>query len=470
MDNKSQTKTLRVSNKSYAGDGSSRPNLSKYNAGDKTLRVFWPALAAALLFLIYLAIVWFYLSPSSLWSPDEGAKLLQTKSLRWQDGRLAFDIQYAGAAIDPGLVYALSNPVKDLLRVVDGRLMLERLPIFSLATLPFYRQMGMFGLYVLPALGGALAALLTLLLLDKPTHRWPAFLLVAFGSPVFIYALLFWEHTLASSLALAGAALMLRLGEHKSSRPRRKLATLLPAVLLLSSAVYLRQEILVFAAALLAAGWVLFRTQRRWILLAGILLILTLLPFQPLHKTLFAGQELPLNARYINLPLGYLRTAQWAAVPDLLVGPAEDEGADTGWLGGLWAISTIIAVGHSFSRDTSKPARFLERAGLMVSAGVALYFLFSPLSYRSAHGLLFSTPWAVLGFTRAAEVWRTGDQKARALILTCALGLGAYTLMMVGVRASSPQGGLEWGGALFYDLLPAAGNPGCLGLVQPGND
>ena len=168
-------------------------------------------IATALLSLIYLAIAWFYLPPDSIWSPDEGAKLLQTKSLRLQDGGLMLDIEYLGEPIDPGLTFALSDPVRDLLSVVDGRLTFERLPVFTLASLPFYKLLGMRGLYILPALFGALAALITTFLLDRPARRWPAFLLVAFGSPVLIYAVLYWEHTLACSLGLAGAAILLHL-------------------------------------------------------------------------------------------------------------------------------------------------------------------------------------------------------------------------------------------------------------------
>lgn len=421
--------------------------------GDKQTLLILIA-ASALLFTFYLAIAWLFLQPGSLWTPDEGAKLLQIKSLRLDGAGLVFDIEYQGRRLDPELNYALSNPVRDLLRVVDGHLVFERLPLFSLAALPFFTWFGMPGLYLLPALGAALAALLSALLAGDTSSRWSVFALVAFGSPILIYAVIFWEHTLATCLAIAGALVILRLRRRKDSRLSTRLPTLLLAAVLLSAAFYLRQETLIFAAALLVATWIVFPMERRWLILILVLLAISILPFLPLHRALFAGESLPLNARYINLPLGYLRTAQWKAVPDLLIGPAEDEGPDTGWLGGLWALGAVLAVAHAYSGETSRNARMLERSGLVICAAAALYFLFTPVPYRSAHGMLFSSPWAVLGFTQAVKVLHNENQKVRLLALTCIIGLALYSLIMLGVRASSPHGGLEWGARFFLTFYP----------------
>jgi hypothetical protein len=165
---------------------------------------------------------------------------------------------------------------------------------------------------------------------------------------------------------------------------------------------------------------------------------------------------LPANARYINRPLAYLKDARWEALPDLITGPQEDEGIDPGWPGNLWTGAAVVAVGASFLPKKYWATRILVRVGLGISAILAGYFLFTKTEYRAAHGLLFTTPWALLGLTRARKVWGSGNPRPRAIILTTLIGLTGYTVMMIGFRASSPHGGLEWGARFalsFYPLL-----------------
>jgi len=289
-------------------------------------------------------------------------------------------------------------------------------------------------------------------LIGRGERRLSIFLLIAFGSPVLIYATIYWEHTLATSLGLGGALAIF--GIHKASRISlgHKLALACLGAVLMSAAIYLRQEIIIFAAALLTGSWFVWKEHRRWYILTAILLFLLLLPYPTIHRTLFAGEGLPLNARYLNLPFAYLKSAHWGAVPDLLVGPPDDEGLDSGWLGGLWSIGAILALTQCFSTD--RTSKRLERVGLGISAILAVYFLFTSTPYRAAHGLIFSTPWALLGLTRGPEVWRTGDQRGRVIVLTTYLGLGAYALAMLVFRGSSPHGGLEWGARFALTFFP----------------
>ena len=305
-----------------------------------------PVLAGATALAIYLFTAWFIFEAGAPWSPDEGAKLLQMLSLRLEDGSLRFDIAYVGQPLDPALEFALSENPRDLFGVIDGRLALERLPIFPLLSLPFFRWVGVYGRYLLPALAGAAAGPLALGLIERGERRALMWVLVAFGSPVFIYASLFWEHTLATALGLAGAWIVFRIcfGDSRDARSKSAAAAVetastraqsLPsqtarpqpsawAVLAAASmgaAAYLRLECLLLAGACLAAAWLLCKRRRGWLLLCGALLGLALLPYRPLHASLFAGKSLPANARYIYRPAAYLRSAGWGALPDLLVGP-----------------------------------------------------------------------------------------------------------------------------------------------------
>jgi len=95
-------------------------------------------------------------------------------------------------------------------------------------------------------------------------------------------------------------------------------------------------------------------------------------------------------------------------------------------------------------------------AALTICGLTAAAFLFDPQHYRSAHGLLLTTPWAVVGLGRSREVWRRGARRERTIILTIWIGLGGYAIGILLLRASAPHGGLEWGARFaltFYPLL-----------------
>jgi hypothetical protein len=413
-------------------------------------------LAAGLTALVfYLGTAWWGLRAQAVWSPDEGAKLLQLQSLRVENGRLADDIQYRGRELDPALQYAPVVPAASaLLQNRDGRLFFERLPVFPLLVKPLFDWLGFNGLYLWPAVAGAACGLLTLLLLARAQRRLAMWLLVAWGSPVFIYSTLFWEHTLATGLGLGAAALAV----WACSRPanlRRNLLAWIGVGLLLGASIYLRLEAALFGVALLIACGCVVRASRPGALVAGGVLLGLLAPYFPLHQAM-VGQSLPHNAQYLFYPFRYLARAEWRAVPDLLLGPAQDEALDTGWLGGLWAIAAIVALAHSFEATRPGITRWVQYLALGITAVAAVFFLFTPAAYRSAHGLLFTTPWAIVGLCRAREIWQRGDWRARIVVLTVIIGLAGYVVGVAGLRAAGPHGGLEWGARFamtFYPLL-----------------
>jgi hypothetical protein len=418
------------------------------------------ALAGFTALIVYLGCALFVLDPAAVWSPDEGAKLLQLRSLRWEDQRLHFDIAYAGRALDPALDFAVLENPSHLLSPVAGYIVMERLPVLPLLALPFYRLAGMRGLYLLPALAGALIAPLALALIGRGERKrlaWPlAWGLISFGSPVFIYSILFWEHTPATALALGGALAVFQVCFGADQKRAQRAALALLAAALLSAAAYLRLETGLLSAALLGGGWLLAKGRRPW--LAGIAagVGLALLAYLPLHAELLEGGSLPSNVRYLYRPLAYLKSDGWLALRDLLVGPPKEEGLDTGWMGlVLTGAALLVAGGSAWPRQNST-TRKIVYGGLALGGLAALDFFLSPTPYRAAHGLLFTTPWALLGMAYARQVWTESSSRTKALLLTTAFGLLAYTLAMIGVRGSSPHGGLEWGARFalpFYPLL-----------------
>jgi hypothetical protein len=405
-------------------------------------------------FLVYLGIAWVFLSPEAVWSPDTGAKFLQLRNLRWEEDRLAFDIRYPGRTIDPELRFATYDPASGLLVVRGDQLQFLRLPVFPLLTRLWFDWFGFRGLYLLPALGGAASGVLALSLLSNQDRRFAMWVLIAFGSPIYIYATLFWEHTVATAIVLFGAWLAFHACTI-SAPLLRKILLWITVGLSLGIGAYIRLETLIFAMALLPALWFVGRGDRWGPICAGLMLGLLMLPYRPLHGMFFAGQEMPGHAEYLFYPFQYLVSAEWGAVPDLLIGPLASGSMQTGWLGVLWAIAAVVVVAHSVGADTSGK-RVVRAIGLAIAIAVGAHFLFTNTLYHSAHGLLFTTPWALLGLSRAYEVWRSGGWRMRVIVLTSVLGLIGYTIAMIGFRGSSPHGGLEWGARFamsFYPLL-----------------
>ena len=404
--------------------------------------------------LVYLGIAWFVFPPEAVWSPDTGAKFLQLRNLRWEEGRPACDIVYPGRDIDPDLRFATSDPGSGLLVVRGEKLQFQRLPIFPALSWPGFQWLGFRGLYLLPALGGAASGAFALHLLRRQDQRFAMWMLIAFGSPIYIYSTLFWEHTVATGLNFVGAWLAFRARSAHTSLLRKALNWIAVGAVLGLGA-YIRLETLIFSLALLFALWFIGREDRWGPICACVVLGFVMLPYRPLHGILFAGEEMPGHVEYLFYPFRYLIRAKWEVVPDLLIGPFTGGSLKTDWLGVLWAIAAVVAVVHSFGADT--PAkRTVRLGGLALTAIVGATFLFTGTAYHAAHGLLFTTPWALLGLSRAAEVWRSGDWRARVVVLTGVLGLVGYTIAIVGFRGSSPHGGLEWGARFamsFYPLL-----------------
>ncbi len=417
----------------------------------------FPMLTGLVAFLVYLAGAWFILPPEAVWSPDAGAKFLQLQSLRWENGRLAYDISYPGRRLDPTLQFASSDPTRGLLVVLNGKLQFQRLPMFPLLANPLFQGVGVRGLYLLPALGGAVSGVLALSLLRECDRRFAMWVLIAFASPIYIYAMLFWEHTLAVSLGLAGAWLAFCLEPLDADKsPLYRTVAWAAVGGLLGISVYIRLEMVIFALALLLAYGAVVSENRGGILGAGVTLGLVMLPYRPLHGLLFSGQKVAGNAAYLFYPFVYLSNAGWRVVPDLLVGPFAHGAIDTGWLGVVWAGAAVVVIVQSWVVKDSLMKRWVHRVGLFVIVIIGAIFLFTPRAYRSAHGLLFTTPWALLGLSRARDVWQQGDWRARVVVLMTWVGVLGYTGGIVILRGSSPHGGLEWGARFamaFYPLL-----------------
>jgi len=180
---------------------------------------------------------------------DAGVKSLLTYQLA--EGRVKPDLDlqapdWARALWRDGF-YPFERP---FVYRVDGRYYSEFPFAFSLLSAPFYALLGFRGLYVVPLAGLWLVWLGADRLARRfgatPGERAAGLALLAFASPVTLYAAMVTERTLSIGLAVLGLSHAVECGD----RPGRRAA--LAAGLLVGSAVWLREEILLLS--LLAGG------------------------------------------------------------------------------------------------------------------------------------------------------------------------------------------------------------------------
>jgi hypothetical protein len=165
----------------------------------RRLRISGPIAAVALVYLATLAL----LPPGGLWIVDNGSKRIQTEALL-ANGFRDFSLPWPGRELDPDFAF---NPLPSVFSVVrDGRLYSLYSPVFpALSALPF-RAFGDAGLSLLPLLAslallgfvGRIADLAEL----PPPGRALSILVAGLATPVWFYAVVFWEHAVVAALCL----------------------------------------------------------------------------------------------------------------------------------------------------------------------------------------------------------------------------------------------------------------------------
>jgi len=146
------------------------------------------------------------LPPEGFFSSDEGVKFIQLRSLDANSFRSSA-VAWPGDELGLDRRYAV---VERFFELRGGELYSPHPLLFALASAPGWLLFGYRGLYLLPLLAGAAAVALTTALARRFGVRrpWLAGAVVAFASPVFFYALCYWEHAPAVALWLGGFALL----------------------------------------------------------------------------------------------------------------------------------------------------------------------------------------------------------------------------------------------------------------------
>ena len=157
-----------------------------------------PLVACVLLFVAYGALAMLN-DPNGTLLADSGGKVATMHAMD-RSGSLDPDVGYWAAARDPsGELHALRFTAD-----VDGTwLQATTLPMLY-ASYPLYELGGDRALLVLPMLGGVLCALAARALARRggASTGWTAFWAVGLLTPVSLYAVSFWEHTLGLAAML----------------------------------------------------------------------------------------------------------------------------------------------------------------------------------------------------------------------------------------------------------------------------
>ncbi|HEX8219898.1 MAG TPA: hypothetical protein VF914_11905 [Chloroflexia bacterium] len=456
------------------------PRLSRFRLQDHRRAILSLVLIAAL----YLAAL-ASMPPEGLTQHDAGAKYLQVRNLRLASPSLDWSINYPARPLDPELRFV---PFRDRQHYIDGDRIYLQWPIFlGLLTRIPWKVLGFWGLYVVPLLAGLgtlwAAYLLALKLGIGPRLAWAAVPLLGLATPLSIYSLLFFEHTLAAllvSLSLLSGVVALA-----SERPASRALWLNAA--LLSVAIYFRSELYVLALAMgLAYAYMGWRdgAWRRALVRWGAAFAVSLVPLWAFYA-ITEGTILPLHAIWyfqgsdasssggLELPaVRYLASAGWRVVPDFLFGPQSFPSSPRfpAWAEMLGLLGLALCALPGLMRLLRAPGAMgrwrlpVVAVGLLLVAVPSLFALLSGELYYNLHGFLLASPFLVLALwpTRQAPT-RAGASVDGLHPITPSAWLQTVTLLYVGLHALiiSVLSGLgpisrhEWGQRYLLPAYPA---------------
>lgn len=426
----------------------------------------WSLLAAAIVLAVYVSTL--SIMPKHVfWSPDEGGRYIEVQTVQWRGG-IEYTLPYRGQRMDPERRFYPDGSVYPM-QLHDGTMRLPWPIWFPLLSRMPLALFGITGIYLIPLTAGFLVVVVCGLLAWKVAPRLaaPTILLVGLASPIIFYSLTFWEHTLATLLALLGVAVTIYGGGSV-----RSLLVALPPVLL---AYLLRLEMLAFVAVLplavlicnlldprhasgaegAVAGWVQsvrLRPRRVQLVGAGLiiaLLVLVWLAF-PWHRRGFLQESL-----VVREGIWFLRRLP-NALTEIFISTSRDEGPPLHKvLARLTLCGVAAAVLAAFVRRR-RTESILLFSGLAVVLAFSATVAFMSEPYRALHGIVPVAPYVAVASYALVRAWRTRERPLLMLSLVAALyllfGVGAILTFYVG------RGGLlstlEWGQRYVLTLFP----------------
>jgi hypothetical protein len=363
-----------------------------------------------------LSLAGLFAMPRALASGDEGVKLIEAQSL-WASGFRSRALTYPAAQMDPeGRFFPLRPP---FVFRREGR-------FYGLYPLPFvavsavgWRVAGFRGIFLLPWLAAvasvALAGLLARRALDD---RWAAVVAAAtaLATPLLIYGLLHWEHSLAVAMLLGALVLAA-----EPTVPR-----LLLAGVLVGAGPAIRTELYCVPLAFIAFTALAWRPRDGWrLVIAGAAGLATAGAFW-----LWNQRALGMWDPVVVINRAFLRQqpAKWDGLALLF-----PHVRSVALLGALALVGGFLS------------GRLRLAAVLACSVWAAVLSLHEVVTARPIAGLFASSPLALLGFLHGPRRSLAGACAAAGVVLVAAML--ATDLARIG------GGGLQFGSRY---LLPAA--------------
>jgi hypothetical protein len=406
------------------------------------------------------------------WHPDEGAKFLAMRSLRWEHG-ITYEVPYRGRGIDPQLRfytgrcgYGVIYPAADS----DGRAQQYWPLLFPLLNRPLFDTFGFPGLYLVPLLAGWLIAMVAGWWVAGYDARLAgvATLVVGCSTPIIFYSVSFSEHTLATLCGVVAVSLLLG-GRRWDAR------RLLLIGMCLALASVLRFEMLGLAAAVLTTmvvsalaprshspreGRDIPTTPRRvWRTIAALLLALALGAVfvslvAPRHLEEFAAA--PHLMAHIRTKLPFLMES----IIKIFMGEPGFHGAlaDEAWLL-VMALALIAAAVAPFAATRRGEALLIVTA-LAVLLGASLRATLWQEAYLARQGVLAVAPYMIVSSYVLADAWTRRDDRLfrLACVATCYAAIGCIAVFTSKVNdAGEYLIGLDGPARYLLTLYPMGG-------------
>jgi len=201
---------------------------------------------AALILIAAIGVLYLVTVLSSpldaFWTIDGGFKFLTVQQLAATSFR-DVSIPYPGETIDPeGDFFPVKPPMATRRQ---ERFYPDVSLVFPILTTPLYSAFSWLGLYLLPIVATLVTLWFAYRLAEPGAGPWALITIpiVGLATPVFFYALTFWEHNLAVLLTTAAVYLLVR------SESRIGARTALLAGALMGMAVWFREECYLFAGS-----------------------------------------------------------------------------------------------------------------------------------------------------------------------------------------------------------------------------
>lgn len=414
-------------------------------------------IGAVIVVLVTYIITWATLPPDIFWSADEGAKYIQLRTMQ-----AGYEVPYLGQRLDPDFRFYPQHPVFPR-PLPDGTFHLHWAIWFPVLSLPFFEWFGLPGLYVVPLVSGVLVAALSGWLAQRilPAAAPWTVLAVGLASPIFLYSMLFWEHTLAVLLALAG----LWQAMHK----RWWLV-----VILLVAAMLLRIELLFFGLAVLGAVGITWLpraqlSRRQWLLLglAGVIGVVLVASVAQLLAS--RGLIVPRYQQFIDLARATASNPDfWGSLPRRLFETWVNTTARVGLI--LPQEYGWLAIGGSVLMMVALlvPPRvrivFIWGAGVLLGIAAG-YGLILAERYRTLHGFVLVAPQVVFMALLLNYERRNQRFETTLFMFTTELYLLLGVVAVI-VRHADITANIEWGTRYLLTLYPLLSIYGVVGVVH----